>query len=79
MLVDDIFAWGSPGLSTPVGSEEIIELIKLRLIDQQYFHSCFDYGGQFDYLLKESANLDIPIRLIAKVYLDFPVLPVNPK
>jgi hypothetical protein len=73
MLIDDIFAWGSPGLTTPVGSEEAIELIRLRLIDQQYFHSCFDYVGQFDYLVKESANLDIPIRLIAKVYLDFPV------
>jgi hypothetical protein len=73
MPVDDIFAWGSPGLMSPVKSEEIIDLVKIRIDAGQYFHSCLGYGDQFDYLKKASVEMGKPISLIAKVYLDFPV------
>lgn len=73
MPVDDIFAWGSPGLMSPVKSEEIIDLAKIRIDAGAYFHSCLGYGDQFDYLKKASEEMGKPINLIAKVYLDFPV------
>ncbi len=50
------------------------ELLERMLLEGKVIHTCYDYPGQLKLLKETSIRLNTPLKLIVKVYLDYPII-----
>ncbi len=69
--MDKVFAFGGPK-NWNADKKQSIDLIDRIILDGNYIHTCYDYGGHLQFVRDAAIRNNKKLKLILKCYLNYP-------
>ena len=69
--MDKVFAFGGPK-NWNTNKKQSIALIDRIILDGNYIHTCYDYGGHLQFVRDAAIRNNKKLKLILKCYLNYP-------